>query len=75
MFVSFVDVIAKNTNNVYLEITNALSELGIKVASLNTSENKLGELILKVGVYVKDKNQLTLVKNKLNSLGCVYEVK
>ncbi len=75
MFVSFVDVIAKNTNNVYLEITNALSELGIKVASLNTSENRLGELILKVGVYVKDKNQLTLVKNKLNSLGCVYEVK
>ncbi len=75
MFVSYVDIIAKSGGNVYLEITNALSELGIKVASLNTSENKLGELILKVGVYVKDKNELMLVKNKLNSLASVYEVR
>lgn len=75
MFVSFVDLVAKNTNNVYLEITNALSELGVKVASLNTSQNKVGELLLKVGVYVKDKDELVKVKNKLGSLASVYEVK
>lgn len=75
MFVSYVDVIAKNTNNVYLEITNALSELGVKVASLNTNQNKFGELMLKVGVYVKNKDELVKVKNKLGSLGTVYEVK
>lgn len=73
-FTSFVDLVAKNNNNIYLELTNALSELGVKVASLNSNQNKLGELILKVGVLVKDKNQLTQVKNKLGSLGSVYEV-
>lgn len=74
-FISYIDVIAKNTNNVYLEITNALSELSVKVASLNTSENRYGELVLRVGVYVKDKAGLLKVKNKLGSLSCIYEVK
>ena len=74
-FISYIDLIAKNTNNVYLEITNALSELSVKVASLNTSENKFGELLLRVGVYVKDKTALLQVRNKLGSLSCVFEVK
>jgi GTP pyrophosphokinase len=74
-FTSIVDVVAKNTSNIYLEITNALSELGIKVSSLNTNQNKQGDLILKIGVQIKDKDQLGKVKNKLSSLGSVFEVK
>lgn len=74
-FTSYVEVIAKNNNNIYVELTNALSELGVKVVSLNSNQNKFCELILRVGVLVKDKNQLSQVKNKFSSLGSVYEVK
>ena len=73
-FTSYIDIVAKNNSNIYIELTNALSELSIKVTSLNSNQNKLGELILKIGVLVKDKNQLVQVKNKLASLGSVYEV-
>lgn len=75
MFSSVVEVVAKNSNNVYLEITNMLSGLGVKLTSLNTSHNKNKELVLRIGILVKDKNQLLQVKNKLSSLGSVYEVK
>jgi len=74
MFSSIVDVVAKSTNTIYNEITNALSELGIRVLSFNTNTNKNGELILKIGIMVKDRNQLQQVKNKLGSLASVYEV-
>ena len=73
-FTSNVDVVAKNTSNVYIEITMALNELGVKVVSLNSNENKNGELLLKIGVIIKNKNQLQQVKNKLNSLPSVFEV-
>ncbi len=74
-FVSFVEIVAKNSNNIYLEITNALSELGVKVVSLNTNQNKMGDLLLKVGIQIKDKGGLAKVINKLSSLSNVYEVK
>lgn len=73
-FLAYVDVVAKDTNNIYLDITNTLSGLGVKVTSLNTNQTRNGELLLKVGVLVKDKNQLMQVKNKLSSLSLVYEV-
>ncbi len=75
MFNSYIDLVAKNSSLVYVEVTNALSEIGIKVSSLNSSENKNGELIIKLGVLIKDKNQLSKVKNKLSSLSSIYEVK
>lgn len=74
-FLTYVDVIAKDTNNIYLDITNTLSGLNVKVTSLNTNQIRNGELLLKVGVLVKDKNQLIQVKNKLSSFSLVYEVK
>ncbi|MBE5755925.1 MAG: bifunctional (p)ppGpp synthetase/guanosine-3',5'-bis(diphosphate) 3'-pyrophosphohydrolase [Clostridiales bacterium] len=73
-FTAGVDVVAKNKNSVYIEIANALSELNVKVMSLNTSQNKNEELLLKIGLLVKDRNQLQQVKNKLSSLTSVYEV-
>ena len=73
-FLSIVEVVAKKTNTVYMEITNALSELNVHVASLNTGNGKNDELILKIGVMVKNKTELERVKNKLSSLACVYEV-
>ena len=74
-FTSIIDIVAKNNGTIYIEITNALSEVGVRVQSINTSENANGELLLKIGVLVKDKNQLSGVKNKLASLKSVYEVK
>ena len=74
-FTSMVDVLAKNSGTIYIEITNALSELSVRVASINTSSINNGEISIKIGVYVKDKNQLSAVKNKLSSLKSVYEVK
>lgn len=74
-FTSSVDVVAKNTSNVYIEITMALNELGIKVMSLNSNQNKNDELLLKIGVIIKNKTQLQQVKNKLISLPSVFEVK
>lgn len=74
-FLTHIDLYTKNKNNVYIEVTNAMSELGIKVTSLNTSPSKNDELLLRVGVLIKDKNQLQQVKNKLGSLASVYEVK
>jgi len=74
-FTSSVDIIANNSSNVYIEITMALNELGVKVVSLNSNQNKNGELLLKIGVVVKNKTQLQQVKNKLVSLPAVYEVK
>lgn len=73
-FTSIVDIIAKNTASIYIEITNALSELGVRVSSLNTNQNKNGELIIKIGVLIKDKSELNKVKNKLSSLQSVFEV-
>ncbi len=73
-FTSYIDVFAKNKNNVYVEVTNAMSELGIKVISLNSSQNKEDELVLKIGIQVKNKTQLQQAKNKLGSLSLVYEV-
>lgn len=74
-FTSYIEAVAKNTNSVYIDITNALSELSVKVVSLNTNQNKNKELLLRIGVLVKDKNQLAQVKNKISSLGTIYEVK
>ena len=74
-FTSSVDVVAKNSPSVYIEITTALNELSVKVISLNSNQNKNDELILKIGVIVKNKTQLQQVKNKLTSLASVYEVK
>ena len=74
-FSTCVDIVAQNTNNVYLEITNILSGFSVKLTSLNTSQNKDGELLVKVGILVKDKNQLIQVKNKLSSIKLIYEVK
>ena len=73
-FTSSIEVFAQNKNNVYIEVTNAMSELGIKVVSLNSTQNKDDELVLKLGVQIKNKNQLQQAKNKLASLSLVYEV-
>lgn len=73
-FMTVIELIAKSTNTVYIEITNALSELKIHVTSLNTSTNKNNELVLKIGIMVKNKSELERVKSKLVSLASVYEV-
>lgn len=72
-FTSFVNVYAKNNNNVYTDIANALAELGVKMISLSSTRTKNEDLELRVGVLVKDKNQLRQVINKLGSLASVYE--
>lgn len=74
-FTSIVEILTKSGGNVYVELTNALSEVGVKVQSINTNEAANGELLIKIGVLVHDKNQLSTVKNKLASLKSVYEVK
>ncbi len=74
-FVSSIELFAKEGSNVYVEVTNAFSELNIKIISLNTSKNRNDEFQLKIGVLVKDKDQLQKIKNKLSSLPSVYEVK
>lgn len=73
-FNSTIDLVAKNTPIIYAEITNTLGEVGVRVSSLNSNTNKNGELVIKLGVLIKDKNELVKVKNKLNSLASVYEV-
>ena len=62
-FTSAVEVVAKNTSNVYIEITTALNELMVRVSSLNSNQNKNDELILRIGVVVKNKTQLQQIKN------------
>ncbi|MBR3885022.1 MAG: hypothetical protein IKJ33_00955 [Clostridia bacterium] len=56
-------------------MTNAFSELNIKIISLNTNINKDGEFQIKIGVLVKDKDQLQKVKNKMSSLPSIFEVR
>ena len=51
-----------------------MGELGIKVVSLNSEQSKDDEMIMKLGVKIKDKNQLQQAKNKLASLSLVFEV-
>lgn len=74
-FVSNVNIIAKENSNIYIELTNTFSELGVKIISLNSNTNKDGEFLIKIGMLVKDKNQLQQIKNKISSLSSVYEVK
>ena len=74
-FVSSIDVVAKENSSIYVEITNAFSELNIKIISLNTNINKDGEFQIKIGVLVKDKDQLQKVKNKMSSLPSIFEVR
>lgn len=74
-FTSIIDILAKSGGNIYVELTNALGEVGVKVQSINTTEVANGELLIKIGVLVHDKNQLSQVKNKLSSLKSVFEVK
>ena len=75
MFASVIEILAMNNGTIYIEITNALGEVGVRVQSINTSETANGELLIKIGVLVRDKNQLSSVKNKLSSLKSVFEVK
>ncbi len=74
-FVSSIDIFAKENAQIYVEITNAFSELNVKIISLNTSINKNGEFLIKIGMLVKDKDQLQKIKNKISSLPSVFEVK
>lgn len=74
-FVSSVDVIAKESPTIYIEITNAFSELNVKIVSLNTCTTKNGEFQVKIGVLVKNKDQLQQIRNKLSSLPSVFEIK
>ena len=73
-FPATVQVFAKNKNSVYTDITNALGGIGVKVGSLNSMQTKDDELLLYIGVLIKDKDELQQVKNKLGSLSLVYEV-
>ena len=73
-FPATVQVFAKNKNSVYTDITNALGAIGVKVNSLNSMQTKDDELLLYIGVMIKDKDELQQVKNKLGSLSLVYEV-
>lgn len=74
-FVSNISIIAKENSNIYIELTNAFSELGVKIISLNSNTNKNGEFLIKIGMLIKDKNQFQQIKNKISSLPSVYEVK
>jgi len=74
-FVSSIDILAKENAQIYVEITNAFSELNVKIISLNTSINRNGEFLIKIGMLVKDKEQLQQIKNKISSLPSVFEVK
>lgn len=74
-FVSSVEMLAKESPTIYVELTNVLSELSVKIVSLNTATTKDGELQIKIGVLVKNKEQLQQVKNKLSSLSSIFEVK
>ena len=74
-FVSSIDILAKQNSSIYIEVTNAFNESGVKIISLNTNQTKNEELQMKIGVLVKDRNQLQQVKNKLSSLASVFEVK
>ena len=74
-FVSSIEIVAKENSSIYVEITNAFSELNIKIISLNTNINKDGEFQIKIGVLVKDKDQLQKVKNKMASLPSIFEVR
>ena len=73
-FPAMLSVFAKNKSSVYTEITNALSGLGVGLSSLNSSEYKEGEIVLKLGIMIKNKTELQQVKNKLVSLSSVFEV-
>lgn len=74
-FVSSIDILAKQNSNIYIEVTNAFNECGVKIISLNTNTIKTGELQMKIGVLVKNRNQLQQIKNKLSALASVFEVK
>lgn len=73
-FNSFVMILAKNTTNIYVDISNALNEIGVKISSLSTQEKNFGEISIRLGIMVKDKDELAKVKNKLSSLSAIFEV-
>lgn len=74
-FVASVELIAKEKPSIYIELTNALNELNVKINSLNTCLTKNNELQMKLGVLVKNKEQLQQIRNKLSSIQSIYEVK
>ena len=74
-FVSSIDVVAKQSASIYVEVTNAFNECLVKIISLNTSITKNADLQMRIGVLVKDRQQLQQIKNKLSSLSSIYEVK
>lgn len=74
-FVSSVELLAKESATIYVEITNAFSELAVKIISLNTNVTKNDEFQMKIGMLVKNKEQLQQIRNKLSSLPSIYEVK
>ena len=74
-FSTIIELVTKNTQTIYNEITTIFSGFGVKVTALNTSKNKQGELVLRIGILVHDVLHLTQLKNKLQSLKNVYEVK
>ena len=73
-FSSSITIRALNDNNIYAEITNALSEIGIKVTSIESHPTKNGDLHIKIGIQIKNKAEFASVKNKLLSLAHIYDI-
>ena len=73
-FSSNVTMRALNDNNIYAELTNAMSEIGVKVSSIESHPTKNGDLHIKIGIQIKNKAEFSSVKNKLLSLPHVYDV-
>lgn len=68
-------VIAKNTMGVINSVSAKIAENNIDIMYITTEKAKENEdIILSIGVRIKDRKQLDDIMNKIGAIGTVYEV-
>lgn len=74
-FNAHINIVANKTNNIILNITKLISEQKIDLTGVNVINLENNTILLKIFVDVKDKEELLLLMQKIESLKEVINVK
>jgi GTP pyrophosphokinase len=69
-----INIIIKNVSGALAAVTNKIAELNVNIISLNSNAIANERTLVNLTVIITEKEQLSLLMNKLKTLNAVYEV-
>lgn len=70
-----LQILVTNTAGVLAEITNKISDSKINITYINSENAKDGNVMINVGISVKNKDQLAEIVNKIKSMANVLDIR